>query len=142
MVWVVSRLDRAGPVQLCLEVCFTATPPFKIEVLTECGQAPAVGWEDLYEIALLLGSVLCFVIFGLWERKFAKQPIMPLDIWTAPSFFPLIHVVTFSVMSYGIALWYMVARQQLIRGWTPLDFANGLIPHAILGALGGPVAAQ
>lgn len=66
---------------------------------------------------------------------------MPLDIWTAPSFFPLILVVTLSVMSYDIALWYMVAWQQLIRGWTPLDFAIGLIPHAIFGALGGPVAA-
>jgi hypothetical protein len=66
---------------------------------------------------------------------------MPLDIWTAPSFFALILVITFSVMSYGIALWYMVAWQQLIRHWTVLEFSAGLVPQAIFGGLAAPVAA-
>lgn len=34
-------------------------------------------------------------------------------------------------MSVGIALWYMVAWQQLIRGWTVLHVAVGWLPYAI-----------
>jgi hypothetical protein len=104
-------------------------------------QAPAVGWSTPYEIALLVVAFLLFGLFGFWEHKIAKQPIMPLDIWTAPSFFALIIVVMFSVMAYGIALWYMVAWQQLIRHWTVLEFAAGLVPHAIFGGCAAPVAA-
>ncbi|KAG0647147.1 putative MFS-type transporter [Hyphodiscus hymeniophilus] len=104
-------------------------------------QAPAVGWSTPYEIALLLASFLLFALFGFWEHKIAKQPIMPLDIWTAPSFFALILVVLFSVMAYGIALWYLVAWQQLVRHWSVLRFAAGLVPHAIFGGCAAPVAA-
>jgi hypothetical protein len=66
---------------------------------------------------------------------------MPLDIWTAPSFFSLIIVVLFIIMSYGITLYYMVAWQQLIRHWSVLHFAAGLAPHAIIGGCAAPVAA-
>jgi MFS family permease len=44
-------------------------------------------------------------------------------------------------MSYGICLWYLVAWQQIIRQWTVLEFAIGLIPHAIFGGLAAPLAA-
>jgi len=86
-----------------------------------------VGWPTLYEILLLLLALAIFGLFGLWEREFAKQPIMPLDIWTAPPFLSLIFVVLFTIMSYGIALWYLVAWQQIIRRWTVLQFSTGLV---------------
>jgi len=104
-------------------------------------QAPAIRWETPYEYALLITSFVLFGLFGFWEHKIAKKPIMPLDIWTAPSFFALIIVVLFCIMSYGIALWYLVAWQQIIRHWTVLEFAVGMIPHAIFGGLAAPVAA-
>jgi MFS family permease len=44
-------------------------------------------------------------------------------------------------MSYGIAIWYMIAWQQLVRHWTPLEFAAGLSPHAVAGSLAAPFAA-
>ncbi|KUJ14948.1 MFS general substrate transporter [Mollisia scopiformis] len=104
-------------------------------------QAPAVGWHTSYEIALLPVSIIGFICFAIWEHRFAKSPIMPLDIWTAPSFLALVLVVLFSIMSYGIALWYMVAWQQLVRQWSVFHFAIGLIPHAIFGGLAAPFAA-
>jgi hypothetical protein len=106
-----------------------------------CSQAPAVGWSTTYEYALLLVSLLAFASFGLWEHKFARQPIMPLDIWTAPSFFALILVVIFSVMSYGICIWYLVVWQQLVRHWSPFHYGIGLLPHGIVGGLSAPIAA-
>jgi MFS family permease len=100
-----------------------------------------VGWSTLYEIVLLLVSIFLFVLFGIWERKFARQPIMPLDIWTAQSFFALILVVLFSIMSYGICIWYLVAWQETLRQWSPLHFGIGILPHGIVGGLSAPIAA-
>ena len=104
-------------------------------------QAPAVGWSTPYEIALLLVSLLFFASFGLWVHKFAREPIMPLDIWTAPSFLPLILVVLFSIMAYGISIWYLVAWQQLVRHWSPFHFGIGILPHGLVGGLSAPTAA-
>lgn len=56
---------------------------------------------------------------------------MPLSIFKAPSFNALIVVTLFIYMSVGIALWYMVAWQQLVRGWTVLHLAIGWLPYAI-----------
>jgi MFS family permease len=66
---------------------------------------------------------------------------MPLDIWTAPSFLSLILVVLFSIMSYGICIWYLVAWQQLVRHWSPFHFGIGILPHGLVGGLSAPIAA-
>lgn len=53
----------------------------------------------------------------------------------------MIIVALFSVMAYGITLWYMVAWQQIVRHWSVLHFAVGMIPHAVFGGLTAPFAA-
>ncbi|KAF5011025.1 hypothetical protein FDECE_2832 [Fusarium decemcellulare] len=104
-------------------------------------QAPSVGWSTPYEIALLIVSVTLWVIFLIWERYYAAAPIMPLDVFKAPSFLPLILVVLLSYMSFGTGLWYMVAWQQLLRSWSVLSFAIGLTPFAIGAGLAASLAA-
>ncbi len=94
-------------------------------------QAPTAGWDCPYEIALLITSVIFFAAFAIWEHKFAKYPILPLSIFRAPSFFPLVIVVLFSFMSYGTFIWYLVAWQQEIRHWSALSTSFGLAPMAI-----------
>ncbi|KAE8414889.1 hypothetical protein BDV36DRAFT_298622 [Aspergillus pseudocaelatus] len=46
-------------------------------------------------------SLLLLVTFGVWEHLFAKHPIMPMKIFKAPSFLPLVTVVLLSYMSFG-----------------------------------------
>ncbi|KAL6409921.1 putative efflux pump antibiotic resistance protein [Ilyonectria robusta] len=104
-------------------------------------QAPASGWETPFEIVLISLSVLVLALFGIWEHKFTKSPIMPLGIWTAPSFAALISVVLFSFMSNGIFLWYMVAWLQLLRGKTILEFGIEWTPFAIVATIGTFIAA-
>lgn len=104
-------------------------------------QAPASGWNNPFEISILTVSVLLLFIFGIWEHKFTKTPIMPLDIWTAPSFMPLILVVLLSFMSNGIFLWYMAAWQQLLRDKSVLQFAVEWTPFAIFATIGTFIAA-
>jgi MFS family permease len=76
-------------------------------------------------------AVVLFSAFLVWERFYAADPIMPLSIFRAPSFTALVFVVLLSYMSFGISLWYMLAWQQLIRGWTVLDLTVGWIPFAL-----------
>ena len=75
-------------------------------------------------------------MFGLWESKLARVPIMPLGIWKAPSFLPLIVVVLLSFMSFGTLLWYMIAWQQEVRNLNVLQFGIGWIPFGIFGTIG------
>jgi MFS family permease len=79
--------------------------------------------------------------FVIFEYKFAKFPIMPMDIWTAPSFAAVIVVSLFSFMSNGIFLWYMVAWLQLLRGYSILEFGVAWTPFAIFATIGTFIAA-
>ncbi|KAL2859396.1 MFS general substrate transporter [Aspergillus pseudodeflectus] len=104
-------------------------------------QAPASGWDKPFESVLLGVSVLLLILFGIWEHQFAKTPIMPLGIWTAPSFVAVIFVVLLSFMSNGIFLWYMVAWLQLLRGESILGFGVQWTPFAIVATAGTFIAA-
>ncbi|KAH6896035.1 major facilitator superfamily domain-containing protein [Thelonectria olida] len=104
-------------------------------------QGPAVGWDTAYIIATLVLSVVCLGGFYVWERSYAVEPLMPLRIFSAPTFSALIVVVLLTYMSVGIALWYMVAWQQLIRHWTVLELAVGWIPYSVGASLAVSLAA-
>lgn len=66
---------------------------------------------------------------------------MPLRVFATPTFMSLIIVVLLVYMSVGITLWYMVAWQQLLRGWTVLRLAVGWIPYSIGASLSVSLAA-
>lgn len=104
-------------------------------------QAPSQGWRVVYIPTLVGLSVALFGAFVFWESRYAAAPIMPLSIFTAPTFAALIFVVLLTYMSVGIALWYMVAWQQLLRDWTVLELAVGWIPYSIGASMAVGVAA-
>ncbi|KAI9693804.1 MAG: hypothetical protein M1822_003075 [Bathelium mastoideum] len=104
-------------------------------------QAPAVGWSTPYEIALLVTSVVLLAIFVLWEKKSTKEPIIPLDIFEAPSFGVLVLVILLSYMAVGTAMWYQAQWQQILRHWSALGFAVGWLPFGIFAVIAGFVAA-
>ena len=96
-------------------------------------QVPVSGWCG-YEIAILTLSMTLGFLFILVERR-AKEPLIPMNIWTAPSFGAAMLVVFLSYMAYGTGFWYTAAWQQLIRHWTLLEFAAGGSPLIIFGAI-------
>lgn len=68
--------------------------PFTVSSVTDHhSQAPSAGWNAPYEIALLVLSVVMFLAFLLWEKRYAKDPIMPLSVFQAPTFTALVFVV-------------------------------------------------
>ncbi|KAG9235205.1 major facilitator superfamily domain-containing protein [Amylocarpus encephaloides] len=98
-------------------------------------QAPMVGWQNPYEYTLLIVALLHFTAFAVWEAKFASSPILPFDIWTAPSMLPLVIVVVFAFMSFGIFIWYYCAWNLLIRNNTMLLTAAKVQPFTIAGVI-------
>jgi hypothetical protein len=104
-----------------------------LQILTATSQAPSAGWDEPYIIALLIISVIFFIAFYFWETHFAKQPILPLSVFKTPSLLALIFVVLVTYMAFSICSFYIVAWQQVIRGWTVMQIAVGWIPF-IFGA--------
>ncbi|CAG8902501.1 unnamed protein product [Penicillium egyptiacum] len=94
-------------------------------------QAPSVGWSTPYEIVLLISSMVLFGGFLLWERNYTAEPIMPLDIFKAPSFLMLLLVVLLNYMAVGTLIWYQVLWLQKVWHWSPLQFAVGWTPFVI-----------
>ncbi|KAF4913635.1 putative MFS-type transporter [Colletotrichum fructicola] len=104
-------------------------------------QSPSIGWDSPSVISTIIVSLLLFTAFMVWESKFAKEPIMPLTVFAAPTFTALIFVALLTYMSVGISLWYMVAWQQLLRNWTVLHVAIGWIPYAVGASMSVGLAA-
>lgn len=82
---------------------------------------------------VLILSLVLGVVFFVWESRFAKEPILPMAIFKAPSFGALIFVVLVTYMGFSISSFYMVAWQQIVREWTVMQIALGWLPF-IFGA--------
>ncbi|KAJ9203079.1 hypothetical protein DTO164E3_2550 [Paecilomyces variotii] len=104
-------------------------------------QAPSVGWSTAYEIALLVLSVVLFASFVIWEKRFTPHPIMPLDIFKAPSFSALILVVLLNYMAVGTLIWYQILWLEEAWNWSSLQFAVGWTPFLIFGTGAAGLAA-
>ncbi|KAL9045131.1 MAG: hypothetical protein Q9214_001785 [Letrouitia sp. 1 TL-2023] len=104
-------------------------------------QAPIAGWSNPYEIVLLIVSVILLAGFAYWEAKVAKEPILPFNIWRAPSFGALMLVTFFSFMSLGIYFWYMNIYMQTIRGDSLIKVGVQYLPLTIMGCLNAFFAA-
>jgi hypothetical protein len=96
-------------------------------------QAPFVGWDEPYEYILLIVAIGHFAAFVLWEAKFASEPILPLNIWKAPSFGVLMVVLFFAFMSIGIYIWYVWIFLYTFRGFNPVMGGVAFLPLTILG---------
>jgi MFS family permease len=84
---------------------------------------------------LFIVSILHFVGFVLWEWKVAKEPILPLTIWTAPSFAWVIIVSFLAIMAVGILIWYVTLYNQVLRHYTIFASAGTYATLAVAGTV-------
>lgn len=98
-----------------------------------------MGWSTPYEIALLIVSILLFVSFAVWER-YIPHPIMPLDIFQAPSFAALILVSLLNYMAVGTLNWYQTVWLQKIWHYSLLQFAVAWSPFVLFGTIAACLA--
>jgi MFS family permease len=105
-------------------------------------QAPIVGWEEPYEYTLLIVSLLHFLAFVVWESKFTAEPILPLDIWSKPSFSIMILSAFLSFMSVGIVIWYISVWNLQVRHYTLFSNAAAFSALAVCGAAAAVISAK
>jgi MFS family permease len=105
-------------------------------------QAPAVGWDEPYEYVLLIVSILHFIAFVIWESKGTASPILPLDIWSAPSFPAMILASFFAFMSVGITIWYIAVWNLEVHHFSLLLNAASYTPLAVCGTCAAFIAAK
>jgi hypothetical protein len=105
-------------------------------------QAPVVSWQEPYEYALLIVSMLHFVAFAIWESKFTKDPILPLDLWSAPSFTIMIISSFSAFMSVGIVIWYISVWNLQVRHYTLLSNAAAFATLAVCGSAAAVISAK
>ncbi|KAJ7467704.1 major facilitator superfamily domain-containing protein [Mycena latifolia] len=96
-------------------------------------QAPLAGWASPSVIAPVIIGVLMLLLFALWEIKGAKAPILPFDIWRAPTFLAVMSSAFLSFMSFGIFIFYHIQFIHDIRGTTALQSIAWLVPFTING---------
>jgi MFS family permease len=94
-----------------------------------------VGWKEPYEYSILIVSILHLVAFILWEWKVAKEPILPLTIWTAPSFGLVVLVSFLSIMAVGVLVWYITLYNQVLRHYTIFASAATYATLAVMGTV-------
>ncbi|KAH8819292.1 major facilitator superfamily domain-containing protein [Xylogone sp. PMI_703] len=104
-------------------------------------QAAIVGWEQPYVYVLLIVAILHLGFFLVWEGKFAKEPILPLDIWSSPSFGPMVFSAFLSFMGVGIFLYYIQVWNIEIRHYSYFLTAAANSAFAIVGTCGCVVSA-
>lgn len=105
-------------------------------------QAPIVGWKEPYEYALLIVSLLHFLAFVVWESKFIAEPILPLNIWSKPSFSIMILSAFSSFMSVGIVIWYISVWNLQVRHYTLFSNAAAFSTLAVCGATAAVISAK
>lgn len=90
---------------------------------------------------LLIVSILHFAAFAFWEARIAKSPILPFDIWTAPSIPALVVAVFFAFMSFGVVSWCTFQWNFNIRGESMLSAAASAQPLTVGGVIAAITAA-
>ncbi|CAH0045795.1 unnamed protein product [Clonostachys solani] len=144
LAWVFPReqpIDRNGKIDF-VGACLGLFGLLLFNVVWN--QAPSVGWDTPYEIACLILSVLSFAAFIVWEKSFAKDPIMPVQVFRAPTFTALIFVVLLTYMGFSITLWYSRYIHPILKtGIHFIPFGGGAVIAVALAAwLISRVAAQ
>ncbi|UKZ79096.1 hypothetical protein TrVFT333_006846 [Trichoderma virens FT-333] len=89
-------------------------------------------------------GVTGLVLFNfVWTQAaaFAKEPILPLDIWGSPSFGPMVLSAFMSFMGVGIFLYYVQVWNIEIRHYSNLLTAAANSAFAIVGTCGCFVSA-
>lgn len=86
-------------------------------------------------------AILHLVVFTVYEAKFAAEPILPFDIWRAPSFGLLMLVIFFAFMSLGIFLWYTTLFMINIRHASLILVGVEFIPLTVVGTCAAFIAA-
>jgi EmrB/QacA subfamily drug resistance transporter len=89
------------------------------------------GWGGAEPLALIALGVALLAIFVLIEGRFAKQPLMPLRIFSSRTL-SAANVVVFLLGAAVFAMWFFLSLYlQQVRGYSPLRAGLAFLPMTL-----------
>ncbi|CEG63593.1 hypothetical protein RMATCC62417_00711 [Rhizopus microsporus] len=89
-IWLMTEIDIVGSLLLIAGLCLILLP--LVLALPKWG-----GWSSGITIGTLVAGVVAWVLFAIWEWKFARKPIIPLARWNTHT--PLLGVLALSTVT-------------------------------------------
>lgn len=93
-------------------------------------------WDSAEVLCLIIIGVFTLVLFGLWEWKFAKYPIIPMGLFGSSTNCATLAIVFLHGFVFISASYYLPLYFQGIRGATPILSGVDLLPTALALAFG------
>ncbi|KAF7723021.1 hypothetical protein EC973_002437 [Apophysomyces ossiformis] len=90
IIWFMNEIDLIGSVLMVAGLCLILLP--LVLALPRWG-----GWQSGITIGTLVAGVVAWILFGIWEWKFANKPLIPLGQW--PSRTPIFGVLAVSTVT-------------------------------------------
>jgi MFS family permease len=103
------------------------------------GDTATHGWKSSYIIAMLIVGSLVIAAFVFWENYY-PYPLVPMSIWRDKNFSLLMIVLSFGIMAFSVAMFFLALYMQEVWKWSPLNTAVHLLPMAIMGIIVNIVA--
>jgi EmrB/QacA subfamily drug resistance transporter len=137
-LWLLSRLDgdrrEPGHVDIVGAVLCALGLGGPVFALIE---QPTYGWGDPRVFVPLVGGVVLFVSFLLWERR-SPHPMMPLQLFKSRNF-AVGNLTTLTLYAgLGVATFFLVLFLQQVGGYTPIAAGLALLPITVIMFLFSP----
>ncbi|CAK1366430.1 unnamed protein product [Cercospora beticola] len=100
--------------------------------------APIVGWSNAQCIVTLIVGVLLMPVFSWIETRVARNPLLPIEVFTASNAFVL-GCIALGWANFGIWIIYLWQILEELRGASPLLASAYLSPVTVAGAVAAVV---
>nr|UJH94636.1 ST.26 [Starmerella bombicola] len=96
-------------------------------------QAPSVGWDEPYIVALLVVSVLMLIVFFWYENKYPSNPLVPRQVMRDIKMMLTLLTLLLSWGSFGILFYRFFVFVEELRHYSPLAAGATMTPVIISG---------
>src|SRR5213076_2383694 len=90
-------------------------------------KAPTWGWGDGMTWSFIAGSVLCFVVFALWETRVA-EPLIPLALFRSVPLSAGVVLMVLMAIAFMGGLFFVTFYLQNVHGMSPVESGMHLLP--------------
>jgi len=93
-------------------------------------------WSSATIISLFGGSVIAWILFTIWETKYASEPIIPTSLFKNRIFTVSVILSLLSGIAFFAAILFIPEYQQLVRGYSATKSGLLILP-LVVGMLTG-----
>lgn len=131
-----SRGDRPRRLDLFGNALFLAGIASLIYGLNNAGSH---GWTDPVVLATILSSVVALGVFVLWERRTA-EPLLDMSFFRSTGFSTSLAALGILYFCFVGIHYLFTFYMQSVKGYTPLETGERLIPLAVGGLIGSVIS--